>query len=159
MPRFKSNPRVFAWFGTLATVVLATIWIAGGWWSLGWTARSGAGISTELGHLNIFGPESDPHAGFQLQRHRWPPRFWRSWRWVPNQTAWLLEVPMYAPTMIFALPTIALWGVMLRRARRSTSQCPACGYDRQGLAPTKPCPECGRPPTPIPSNSRVSRPD
>lgn len=58
---------------------------------------------------------------------------------------------MYAPTTILAVPTLALWSITLRRTRRKPSQCPKCGYDRQGLPTTQPCPECGTIPNSLPN--------
>lgn len=56
--------------------------------------------------------------------------------WVPN---WLLVLP--AATLAGAV----LWPDIRRLRRRAPWACPSCGYDRRGLTPAAPCPECGKP--------------
>jgi hypothetical protein len=73
--------------------------------------------------------------------------------WLPNQQPewwfafhsfandWWLQVPIWA----VALPMAAWTALAFRSARRRARPggCPACGYDRTGLAPEAVCPECG----------------
>ena len=39
------------------------------------------------------------------------------------------------------------WRAWVRHVRRTSGECPECGYDRKGLAGEAPCPECGATPT------------
>lgn len=36
-------------------------------------------------------------------------------------------------------------GALRRQVRRRRGRCAACGYDRQSIESTRPCPECGAP--------------
>jgi hypothetical protein len=57
-------------------------------------------------------------------------------------------VPLWIPFALAAVPTALLWRAQLRRRRRArVGLCPACGYDRAGIAPDAACPECGEVPT------------
>ncbi|MBL8762113.1 MAG: hypothetical protein JNL50_12510 [Phycisphaerae bacterium] len=71
------------------------------------------------------------------------------WRWLPSilsaRPAWGVTLPSWLP--------LAVGWVAWRLGRRCGAGnragcCPACGYDRSGLADSAPCPECGAAPTP-----------
>lgn len=49
--------------------------------------------------------------------------------------------------LLLATPQLTLLGLRAGRTRRRRRRgaCLHCGYLRTGLAPEKPCPECGRP--------------
>jgi hypothetical protein len=56
------------------------------------------------------------------------------------------RIPLWAPTLAFALPPLLLTLIALGRRRRTARRrskglCPACGYDLR--ASTTHCPECG----------------
>jgi hypothetical protein len=76
--------------------------------------------------------------------HDWN-AMWLRPRWLGGQ----VFVPLWLLACIVALPAAAapIW----RRFRPKPWQCPACRYDRRGLAPGVPCPECGRTPPPPPT--------
>jgi hypothetical protein len=80
-----------------------------------------------------------------------PPRFywWGRW-WASEQhqaslnqtymTAYI-QAPLWPPTA--ALLTLLALPFTIRRLRRRAGRCTACGYNRHGLTPDAPCPECG----------------
>ena len=56
-------------------------------------------------------------------------------------------MPRWFPCLLSLLATVAAWrfdAKYLRRVREGA--CPACGYDRAGLAAGSLCPECGMQP-------------
>ena len=50
--------------------------------------------------------------------------------WLPVSLAWIGRTPAY-------------WQKRLAARRRARGLCPSCGYNRTGLPPETPCPECG----------------
>jgi hypothetical protein len=63
--------------------------------------------------------------------------------WDPGQ--WLVSVPLWclaAPLAAAAL--LAERGYRQRLNLKRTGACLSCGYNREGLAATRPCPECGK---------------
>src|SRR5262249_1680532 len=56
-------------------------------------------------------------------------------------------LPLWIPVVAFAVPSAFLW-VTDWRKRRRPGHCSTCNYDRPGLAPDAPCPECGKTPEP-----------
>lgn len=55
-------------------------------------------------------------------------------------------IPLWLPLSLAGGASALLWRCHLR-ANRPINACPACGYDRSGLAESAPCPECGAAPT------------
>jgi hypothetical protein len=55
-----------------------------------------------------------------------------------------LEVPIWLPfTIVVAISAIA-WRIDINARRRARiGHCPACNYNRMGLADALPCPACG----------------
>ena len=53
---------------------------------------------------------------------------------------WVLTVPLWPPTLAMVTLVGVAWLTRVRAGR-----CPACGYDRSGLPPDAPCPECAIP--------------
>jgi hypothetical protein len=55
-------------------------------------------------------------------------------------------VALGVPALACALAAAWAWWPDVRawRARRREGKCPACGYDRAGLAAGANCPECGK---------------
>jgi hypothetical protein len=68
----------------------------------------------------------------------------RKWYWSVNRDSTLIECPHWFPMLIFLVPSVTLLVIDARKRRRSPTACTHCGYDRSGLAPGSPCPECGR---------------
>jgi|GEM_PF-7096291 len=63
--------------------------------------------------------------------------------YVPTKVLW---PGMIANVTLFALPMAAIaFGLpaLVRFRRARGNRCAACNYDRRGLAPSAPCPECG----------------
>ena len=81
--------------------------------------------------------------GLYVSRHSFQRLLW-SLDHSGNQVGWTVIVPFWQlviPTMAAALFAWLVDAKYLRRAREGA--CPACGYDRAGLAAGVVCPECG----------------
>jgi hypothetical protein len=55
-------------------------------------------------------------------------------------------LPLWIPLVLGAVSEVTL--ALLARRARSAAACRRCAYDRTGLDPLAPCPECGTNPTP-----------
>ena len=151
------------WIAVGALVLLATCWLAGGWLSVlleytagsqSWTVQLGGGIVATC-HAE-FGTVPPPSPdGWHYE--------WRSkgsqaigWKLIPAYKDFsipqarvqirVLEVPLYIPFALLALPTAFLF-YRDYRDRRSVrwareGRCVGCGYDLSGVSGK--CPECGR---------------
>jgi hypothetical protein len=81
-----------------------------------------------------------PRTGVEEYNARY--EWWFSFGWRPD-LKWV-AVPLWLPLIVLIAADRQAW-LMARRARRPTGQetCYSCGYDRAGLSPHAPCPECG----------------
>ncbi len=63
------------------------------------------------------------------------------WFWYSDADSWNFRISLWLPAgATFALSSLSAFMVYRRRL---PGHCP-CGYDRSGLPPGGPCPECGR---------------
>ncbi len=61
---------------------------------------------------------------------------------APARAAWwFVRAPLWIPVVVFGLPTLGYWVVLVRR--RPAWACQRCGYDLRGIKGEE-CPECGR---------------
>ena len=77
-----------------------------------------------------------------------PADWWPRYDHLPGTT--VVVLPLWMPSIVAIAFSVWFYRDHRREEReRRLGCCPACGYDRSGLASTAPCPECGRPnPTP-----------
>jgi hypothetical protein len=71
-----------------------------------------------------------------------------SWAWTPrfqhDALGIMCAVPLWLPTLLFAVPAAWMWRVDVKRRRAAREGCCAkCGYSLVGTPVDKPCPECG----------------
>lgn len=70
---------------------------------------------------------------------------------LPYRPLWpgfLINTALYSTLSAIVLLTLSHGLTSLRRnRRRRANHCPTCNYNRAGLSPTSPCPECGDQPT------------
>lgn len=74
-------------------------------------------------------------------------------QWLPHvahsKRAVGVTVPLWMPWLVALGFSVWFYRDHQRqKQRRLLGCCPACGYDRSGLADSAPCPECGAAPTP-----------
>jgi hypothetical protein len=71
---------------------------------------------------------------------------WTWWTWGKSPRRWedgrAYTVWPLSP-ILFIVGSAMLFPGLRAHRRRSKSQCPSCGYSREGLPKDRPCPECG----------------
>jgi len=68
------------------------------------------------------------------------------WWFYPQsvRAGWRRDLPLWMPALASLIAAGFAWRLdTLARRRERMNACPSCGYDRTGLAPSSPCPECG----------------
>ena len=134
------------WGGLVVSVVLVVVWIGSGW--IGAMHVGSAGINVwvregRFGGVILSGRKVYTRAYWEWD-HSINPEFEWGFEWDPDYGGTHFYIPLWFPTLLSLLPTAAAWRAdakCLRRAR--VKMCPACGYDRAGLAAGVMCPECG----------------
>jgi hypothetical protein len=147
------------WGCTAGTVLLAVLWVGSRWWEVGWS-RSAGGKATSISFntggaffwhwAGLYVQQKDEPAHFFAHRLREDARSGGSWKpGVERMSIQLtVYVPLWIPFAVAAVSAGALWcPAAFRRHPRAQQSCPACGYDRRGLAADAKCPECGVVPT------------
>ena len=134
------------WGGAILTVLLVVVWIGSGWLDVIWDPGGGGEIGVEAGQLWIAPPYLSgvlDHSGiFTVFARVGPLNWWFTWENWGDGPA--IAIPLWFPALLSLLATAAAWRAdakYLRRVREGA--CPACGYDRAGLAAGAVCPECG----------------
>lgn len=80
---------------------------------------------------------------------RWQPLAGVTPLWFTRLDPWLWHALMGGAAMT--------WAISARRRAIGPHQCRSCGYDRRGLAPGAPCPECAAPPSPASESEAASQ--
>ncbi len=156
MPASRKHPRLkravrktVKWGGAGLTVLLLVVWIGSGWRGATWTNMSYGGVLLVGGRIVVCEPlfDADPNSynRVSIETERYPWGWWFDWGVVNGNRYW--QVPLWLPALLSLLATAAAWRAdakYLRRVREGA--CPACGYDRAGLAAGSLCPECGKQP-------------
>ncbi len=134
------------WGGAGLTVLLVGAWIGSGWWSVTVYVPGRCFAGSKPGQFLILNPGvmkgTSSHLWFQSCNSPWQWGFAYTWNRSPE-----IIIPIWFPALLSLLATAAAWRAdakYLRRAREGA--CPACGYDRAGLAAGAACPECGKQP-------------
>ncbi len=138
------------WGGVAVTPALLVLWILSGWWAAEWRFPNYDRISVGCGtaQVNLEKPKEQYTIlsglmWYDIRRYRLD--WW--FHWHRDTVLIELGVPLWLPALLSLLATAAAWRAdakYLRRVREGA--CPACGYDRAGLAAGSVCPECGKQP-------------
>jgi hypothetical protein len=166
----KPHPRIrraIKWGGAAVTVLLVVVWIGSGWWHVNcWASRRAIEVSVSGGVFDVmWGPAIDFPAGDGDRRSleagwrvgtvytnigwyydRGYHLSWWYWgdlsRYLPHLRS--VGVPLWVIVALALAVTARGWRLdTLARRRARVGLCPECGYDRRGLSPDAPCPECG----------------
>lgn len=146
------------WLGTItrwtvAAITLATAiaWQGSRWYGYEISTRSMYIAELDAGCLRLILPKTTvaPDTGPPIRMRRIMQPRTHPFRWgymhVPTVLVDDYQVPLWIPLAALVPINLALWLAATRaRSRRNQSECPACGYPRQGLAPDAACPECGK---------------
>lgn len=137
--------------GVAAFLFLAAVWIASAWFYIQWIGSAGTFVMVGHGVVIV---RWAPAAGGKV-----PPPGLRAGRMARGMVWWhgttragvrsAIGIPIWMPAVV-ALLLSAGAGALDARDRRRIRHvlCPACRYDRRGLPPAAPCPECNAPAPP-----------
>jgi hypothetical protein len=142
--------RAAKWAGTVACVLITSLWAASRWFDYGiYLAkldRTFYMVQARYSGALLVGYYGSPHLTSADNIIIWYEARGRARdsRWLPGMNtrggSFLVLLPLWMPLVVAALPTTWLW---YRDGRSRPGHCP-CGYLLAGLAPGAPCPECGR---------------
>jgi hypothetical protein len=145
---------------TLALLV-AVVWAASGWWWVRYSTTSWE-ISITTGILSCSrvpvpwergwkcGSTAKPaHWNIHLQPDDPIDSSFSTWnlhiaRGIGPDFLWTFICLWPLPLLLTVLGLPVLVSGVRARRRAKAGSCPACGYDRRGLAPGAVCPECGK---------------
>lgn len=89
-----------------------------------------------------------PSLGWSVSYSPWLPEWDWPHLWFGRDAQlppglWLMELPLWVPTLAAALVLVPVWAIRrTARKRFGAGRCGQCAYDLTGI--TGPCPECGR---------------
>lgn len=159
--------KVARWGGLIAAGLVAAIWLGSARWCAGWVTYP-AGVQNpairlyiERGLLGV-GVWNQERLDTGLWFRRYPSdvvvnlpdglvqarhdhRLRWNFKWVAIIR--IMWIPLWAPfSLLVVLAALAWRPDIVAARRRGRGHCRTCNYDRSGLAPSAPCPECGQVP-------------
>lgn len=161
MPRRQRIRRVLKWTGTIACILLATVFSASRWLEMAAGLQLRARIlrfGVARGFLwadeinsrewaSTWATAGQPFSDLASTDLRMvtPPKtvWWRAPLLDPNPGPpydWIVYVPLWIPFLLLAIPTALLWRRERRRPRAGC--CRKCDYDLTSNVSGR-CPECG----------------
>ena len=152
MRRHPRISKLVKWGGLVLFLLTAAAWtlsMFGGLYLRTYPRTNGgwsSGIDLARGAVSIGMVIYAPRPA-EVQWQTFQVGFWCHWKmdWRVDSTLEYLRVPLWMPGPVFATISSIAWRLDCRDRRRG-HLCPSCGYDLAGLAPSRPCPECGKMP-------------
>jgi hypothetical protein len=157
--RWRRTRRVLEWIGLAVMIITPFAWVLSltegvhcrsGWWTASvddgaltvWHARPGARGYAPENTLKHFPVNNHSRASLvpMLVTNSGP-------------FQWIVRVPAWTVLVLAVVATLALLRLDRPERWRRAGRCFACGYDRRGIAPESPCPECGAAPVPTASGA------
>ncbi len=144
----KPHPRIrkfFKWGGLVVSVLLLVVILESAVSRYRYNGQSGDSLTLTQGYLEYRRSQSRPQrrgSGVRHSRVDKPKLVW-SPQWPLASGAGPYIIPLWPFVAISIATTAAAWRMdtLAQRSQRP-GVCPACGYDRTGLAADAPCPEC-----------------
>lgn len=145
----RPHPRIrkaVKWGGAVVCAVLLIAWIGSAFWRVGrydsrvWVLASNGVIVISLWHTQ---PKSTPSDVRWVARPVSADRFDFRFRGFRTPALSEIEIPLWVPALLPVVPTVIAWRRDNVARCKPKGACPACGYDRAGLARAAACPECG----------------
>jgi hypothetical protein len=144
----KPRPRIrkfFKWGGLVVSALLASVFV---WNSLNRHVAVSTPViqfSVSRGRVMFFSPQgphaAQPYALYFLAGAE-PGFAWRYYEGTIGTTRYI-SIPLWPFVALSLATTAAAWRMdIIARRKSRLGKCPACGYDRTGLASNAPCPEC-----------------
>ena len=137
---------VVKWGGLVVTVLLLVVWIGSGWKAATRINASGRIDVVCYGAIRIHAAPSGrafPPHGWRMGQTQTPYIYWWFGRNGSGPSS-VYIIPLWPAVLLALLATAAAWRADSQHLRRARAgMCPACGYDRAGLAAGVACPECG----------------
>ena len=138
-----------------ASALLLLIWLGSAWWDIRWVPSGGGLVRSREGRVEVLWPEprlvfkgdAVTISGTRVTLLNPEPAGFKWWVFVGKDSlGWSVCVPLWIPGAMMLLLTAGAWRLdTLARRRALLNLCPACHYDRTGLPPHAPCPECAAP--------------
>jgi hypothetical protein len=137
---------------------MVVAWVGSRWQGIYWNHESGWPyfiLYSDWGAIHGRWSFEEAHTLSNRNSFEWTEPFSafgrdREWRWMPEfrddqfGTVTLFLVPLWLPTLVFAVPAAWMWRVDVKRRRAAREGCCAtCGYSLAGLSAGAACPECG----------------
>jgi hypothetical protein len=145
-PRIR---KAIKWGGLAVALLCAAAWGITWRWKLGYARSPGPLVVLMEGAAGggwREGPLLPAETGlFATARGEHAMAWWGFW--YCDGAGWILSTPLWVPALLSAAAGAAAWRLDVRARRPGAPVvCPGCLYDRAGLAPSAPCPECAAPP-------------
>jgi hypothetical protein len=143
----KPHPRIrktVKWGGAACVVGLCVIVFVSRWWCIVWPRADGLWWDVGCGCTTIgYDKYGLNEPGLRLARVARPG--WDWWfDWGPASNGWQYDLPLWIPAALLLVLVAIAWRLdAIAFLREHPHLCRKCRYDRTGLQPGTPCPECG----------------
>jgi hypothetical protein len=144
----KPRPRIrkfFKWGGLVVSVLLLTVWVGSAFVTCSWMSGSGHEIALDKGRIfyQWYQRTKQPQLPVSKWWTRPQPQISFALDYAQSNVRWFVAIPVWPFVALSLATTAAAWRMdIIARRKSRLGGCPACGYDRTGLAPAAPCPEC-----------------
>jgi hypothetical protein len=156
----KTHPRIrktIKWGGAAVTVLLVVVWIGSGWIHYVFVneplvfhaVHGGVGVQRWSERTIAFMRAAQYRTVPDTLVEDFELGLWPELAGPDSPFAWQAFLPIWPLILLVSALTCAAWRLdILSRRRAMLNLCPKCRYDRTGLPPQAPCPECGAAPSP-----------